>query len=34
MKNNLGYSGSAEVSDMGSDPGSDNDITYNFWTRQ
>jgi len=30
MKNNLGYSGSAEVSDMGSD----NDITYNFWTRQ
>ena len=32
MKNNLGFDGSTEVSDLGTDPASNNDVTYNYWT--
>jgi hypothetical protein len=32
MKNNLGFGGGTEVSDLGSDPESNNDVTYNYWT--
>lgn len=32
MKNNLGYGGNSEVTDLGTDPADDNDVTYNYWT--
>ena len=32
MKNNLGFGGGAEVSDLGTNPASNNDVTYNYWT--
>mgnify|MGYP000187851737 FL=1 len=32
MKNNLGFGGGTEVSDLGTDPASNNDVTSNYWT--